>query len=282
VGRRRRRLRFRVMAAFALGGLLIPASLSVLTYFWARTYLLNQRQSSALHQAEANARLVQTLLRSDQDDVAGLLTSLRTPSTAQSVVLHAGRWFGTSAVAGPDALPEALRQIVLHEGSSARQRYHNSGSQVVAVGVPLPGGDAYFEIFSLNDLTTTLRTLRDALAAGSLLSFALSLAVGAWATGRVLRPVRDIGRAAGAIAAGRLEARLDPEGDHELVELASGFNAMVDSLAERIERDARFASDVSHELRSPLTTLRSAVEVMQRRRPRLDPRSARAFGPPRP
>jgi two-component system, OmpR family, sensor histidine kinase MtrB len=270
VVRRRRRLRFRVMAAFALGGLLIPAGLSVLTYFWARTYLLDQRQTSAVHQAAANAQLI-------QPDVSKLLTSLQTPASAQSAVLYSGEWYGTSAVAGPDALPGALVSLVVDHGQSARQRYHGPETQVLAVGIPLADGDAFFEIFSLNDLDATLRTLRDALAAGSLLGFALSIGIGGWATGRVLRPVRDIGRAAAAIAGGRLDARLDPEGDRELAELATGFNAMVDSLSERIERDARFASDVSHELRSPLTTVRSAVEVMQRRRSTLDPRSARAL-----
>lgn len=52
---------------------------------------------------------------------------------------------------------------------------------------------------------------------------------------------------------------------------------MVASLQERIQRDARFASDVSHELRSPLTTLRSAVEVMEHRQAALDGISFRAL-----
>jgi two-component system sensor histidine kinase MtrB len=52
---------------------------------------------------------------------------------------------------------------------------------------------------------------------------------------------------------------------------------MVDSLQARIERDARFASDVSHELRSPLTTLRSAVQIMEARRSDMTPRAARAL-----
>jgi len=75
-----------------------------------------------------------------------------------------------------------------------------------------------------------------------------------------------------------MDARLDAQGDAELFALATGFNAMVDSLQERIDRDARFASDVSHELRSPLTTLRSAVEIMQGRQESLDPTSLRALG----
>jgi two-component system sensor histidine kinase MtrB len=40
-------------------------------------------------------------------------------------------------------------------------------------------------------------------------------------------------------------------------------------LQRRIERDARFVSDVSHELRSPLTTLATAADVLQSRREEL-------------
>jgi two-component system, OmpR family, sensor histidine kinase MtrB len=47
---------------------------------------------------------------------------------------------------------------------------------------------------------------------------------------------------------------------------------MVDALTDRIERDARFVSDVSHELRSPLTTLAMAASVLQTRRGQLSER----------
>jgi signal transduction histidine kinase len=53
------------------------------------------------------------------------------------------------------------------------------------------------------------------------------------------------------------------------------FNEMVGKLNSQIERDARFASNISHELRSPLTTLKTAVEGMNRRRDHLDERSRR-------
>lgn len=277
MAKRRRRLRVRLMASFALVGLVIPASLSILTYYWARTYLLDQRQTSALHQAEANAALTGTLLEASPANVPRLIASLQTPSSSEAALLYNGQWFGESAVAGPDAIPSGLLRVVVDGHQAARQRYHHGHTQEVAVGIPLRGGNAYFQIFSLADLTSTLNTLRDSLAAGSLLGFLISLALGAWAARRVLTPARDIGQAAASIAAGKLDARLDAEGDRELAELATGFNAMVDSLQARIERDSRFASDVSHELRSPLTTLHSAVQVMQNRRHELTARSARAL-----
>lgn len=265
------------MAAFAVGGLAITASLSVFTYLLGRAYLVSQQQGSAVHQADANAQLVQAVLRSSDADVSRLLSSLATPSGSQSLVWHSGRWYGSSAVDGPDTLPSGLRRVVVDRGRPARQLYLQSGSQVLAVGIPMTSGSAYFEVFSMSTLASTLSTLADSLAVASGLGFLVSLAVGAWATRLVLRPLRDIGQAAADISAGELRARLDVEGDRELAELATGFNSMVDILQDRLDKDARFASDVSHELRSPLTTLHSAVEVMQRRKPQLDQRSARAL-----
>jgi signal transduction histidine kinase len=52
---------------------------------------------------------------------------------------------------------------------------------------------------------------------------------------------------------------------------------MADSIQARIEREARFASDVSHELRSPITALAAAVEVLDGRRADLPERSRQAL-----
>ncbi len=85
-------------------------------------------------------------------------------------------------------------------------------------------------------------------------------------------------RAAGAIAGGDLDTRLDPDAaDPDLEGLTNSFNTMVDQLQERIEREARFNSDVSHELRSPLTTLGASLEVLEADRDKLPVRSQRAL-----
>ena len=52
---------------------------------------------------------------------------------------------------------------------------------------------------------------------------------------------------------------------------------MAEALQQRVERDARFASDVSHELRSPLMTLAASVEVMEARRDEMPERAQAAL-----
>jgi two-component system, OmpR family, sensor histidine kinase MtrB len=53
----------------------------------------------------------------------------------------------------------------------------------------------------------------------------------------------------------------------------SSFNSMTDSLEEKIQRERRFASHVSHELRSPLTSMRGAVELVANRKGELGERA---------
>lgn len=74
-----------------------------------------------------------------------------------------------------------------------------------------------------------------------------------------------------------MDTRLPPTDDPDLATIVGSFNAMVDTLKLRIERDSRFAGDVSHELRSPLTTLVAAVAVMEQRRSELPLRHQRAL-----
>jgi signal transduction histidine kinase len=74
-----------------------------------------------------------------------------------------------------------------------------------------------------------------------------------------------------------LDTRVEAGDDVDLQELASSFNRMTANLQERIEREARFTSDVSHELRSPLTTLTATVGVLEGHRDELTPRAQRAL-----
>ena len=155
----------------------------------------------------------------------------------------------------------------MQSGQPALMRFDHDGATHLAVGVPLETIDgAYFEIVSLGELEDTLESISISLLAAALLSTLAGAAVGWWAARRVLRPLRGIGDAAHAIATGRLETRVEASTDADLAPLADSFNDMAIALEERIQRDARFASNVSHELRSPLMTLAASIEVLENQR----------------
>ncbi|MDQ3312871.1 MAG: HAMP domain-containing histidine kinase, partial [Actinomycetota bacterium] len=105
----------------------------------------------------------------------------------------------------------------------------------------------------------------------------LGVGLGLFASRRAVRPLGAAAQAATAIASGRLDTRLEPTDDPDLTVLSNAFNEMAATLQRRLEQDARFASDVSHELRSPLMTLSASVEVMDSRRDEMPERAQTAL-----
>jgi two-component system sensor histidine kinase MtrB len=80
---------------FALGALGLSLVLSLLTYTLGSTYLIRQREASAMRQAFVNARLVQSGLRS-ATTVPELLDAPETPATSESLLAYRGRWFASN------------------------------------------------------------------------------------------------------------------------------------------------------------------------------------------
>ena len=268
-------LRARVTATFAVGAFALSAMMAGITYFTARASYLNERQAAMERQVFVNASLVQNSLRSPGTQVNQLLESGELP--AGSVLHTGGHWYATSISVGQSAIPAQERALVL-SGTPASQRFSIGDTPQLVVGVPLPAAHAaYFEVFSLAELASTLRTLAFVLAAAALVTTVAGAAVGRWASGRTLRPLAGITEAAVAIAGGQLGTRVEAGDDTDLQELAAAFNRMAANLQARIEREARFTSDVSHELRSPLTTLSTSMGVLEGHRAELAPRAQRAL-----
>ncbi|MFZ6005586.1 MAG: HAMP domain-containing sensor histidine kinase [Actinomycetota bacterium] len=277
---RRRRLGLRARAAIGFGvtGLLVAIVLATITYGLARGYLVDQRQTTAEQQAYVNARLARTVLRTPDPDIPGLLTSLGGGSASDSVLGHRGEWFSTSVRFGPDQIPADLARVVA-DGHAGHQRYRDAGGELrFAVGVPIAAtSGSYFELFAFDELERTLDLLVRSLAFGAAGAALAAAAVGRAAAARLVRPLAPIADAAERIANGSLDTRLAGIDDPDLRRLTDAFNAMAGALDARIEREARFAADVSHELRSPLTAVAAALEVIERRRDQLPPQAIEAF-----
>ena len=85
----------------------------------------------------------------------------------------------------------------------------------------------------------------------------------AWSlAGRVLRPVRELSRAARSITESDQSTRIPVEGHDELAELGGTFNDMVSRLEAGFDTQRRFLDDVAHELRTPITIARGHLEFL--------------------
>lgn len=95
--------------------------------------------------------------------------------------------------------------------------------------------------------------------------------LGVWLTNRALQPVKEIAATAERLGAEHLSDRLPVRGKDEFALLSSQFNSMLDRiegsfrrLGEAYEAQRRFIADASHELKTPLTTVKGRVGVALR------------------
>jgi heavy metal sensor kinase len=111
-----------------------------------------------------------------------------------------------------------------------------------------------------------LRNLAVILALAGLLLVPLAALGGRILAARALRPLKDLVASVRALDTSRLEERLVvPSGARELADLGREFNDLLARLEESVNRMRRFTADASHELRTPVSILRTGLEVALRR-----------------
>ena len=268
----RRSLRLRLLVTFGLGALILSSLFASLTYFGVKHVLIDDQQQTDLKQSYANAALIRSTLYTSPGELVSILNSIEQASDSNVLVRTHHQWLSKSTGAATKDVSSTVINLV-NNGQAVQQTVNSGGEIIFVVGVPIPAVETQvFEVFRLAPLEHTLQVLLQVMGAGALLTSLIGMGGGLWVTRRTVRPLENVSAAAALIAQGELTTRLVVgQADREVQQLTESFNAMVSRLVERVERDARFASDVSHELRSPLTTLATTASVLQQHRAELSP-----------
>jgi len=270
-------LRRRILLIFTLGSLLLSVLLAFITYGFARSSVVQQHDDASRESARGHAIEVLQALRPGPASAQPALEALENRGVERPLIWYNDDWRQGRQFYDETVVPESMQERVNDDRVAAEMIVDVGSEPNLLVGFPLDESASYYEFFSLQDVNDTLGRVRLSLVLGSIITTALGIALGSFAARRAVRPVGVAAQAAKAIAGGRLDTRLEPTEDPDLSVLANSFNDMANSLQTRIERDARFASDVSHELRSPLMTLSASVEVMDARRDEMPERAQAAL-----
>lgn len=282
--RRSLRLSTRVTLFFGAMVLLGGIGLTVATFFFARNSLLDQRIVSARDSAIIHAQDIASVLDGSASDIEQAVLDLDIESDGYAALLPSPSFplrdraiFSRQGRSMAD-LPTSLVDTVL-SGQSGQQIFSDmDGNSFIGIGLNVRSWDiGYIEALPLDTTERTLGILGTALIVGSILATIVATFFGYTTSRRLLRPLSNVADAASEIATGKLGARLREENDPDLNRLAGSFNDMADAVEERISREQRFASDVSHELRSPITALTAAIEVLDARRDDLNERTQQAL-----
>ena len=177
---------------------------------------------------------------------------------------------------GPDAVPVPVtgddRELARSGGAgeAAFSDREVDGEHLRVLTVPLPFG-ALQLARSLEGVDSTLARLRLVLLLLCLAGTAFALAVSRLFATKVVAPVTALSETAEHITAtDDLARRIDADGgEDEVGRMASRFNAMLDrlqasraALADSVASQRQLVADASHELRTPVTSLRTNVEVL--------------------
>ena len=155
--------------------------------------------------------------------------------------------------------------------TSSAERVDDQNKLVLSVAVPIQRFRAiYGELFLTTeggDIDDILRQERFTLFEVFLVAFGVMLLSSLYLAGTIAEPIRRLAAAADQVrfgSGGRDAIPGFPERNDEIGDLADSLKEMTAALYDRIGAIERFAADVAHELKNPLTSLASAMEMLVR------------------
>jgi two-component system sensor histidine kinase ChvG len=196
-----------------------------------------------------------------------LLPPVRRPGELQLHWPAFGRDLRAEAQARARADLKAEVDRALKGSPTVALRRAANGERVVSVSVPIQNVQAVLGVLTLEsgDLDQIVAAQRLALVPFILIAMAVFIASSLLLSRLIAEPVLRLARAADRVTLARAREISLPDiagRDDELGDLTRSLETMTRSLSERMDAIERFAADVAHEIRNPLTSIRSAVETL--------------------
>ena len=227
---------------------------------------------------------VETSLERRADIVTSGPLSVRTEPDGERVLVVPRRGFepggevflqavdAQGRIARPDRrqvafpVPDAVKHAAAEGGAPFFTDAEIQGIHVLQLVVPVGDGYALQLVRPLDEVDRLLDRIRLVLVLVSLGGIAAAALFGALVARTALRPVRRLTHEAEVVAETRdLSRRIGLEGDDELARLGASFDTMLAALDESQRQQRQLVADASHELGTPLTSIRTNVEVLARR-----------------
>ncbi|MFF7976658.1 two-component system sensor histidine kinase CseC [Streptomyces sp. NPDC007905] len=169
-------------------------------------------------------------------------------------------------------LPAALREKVQEGRRASDVSEHGGGPPDIWAAVPVKDGHVLSLHSRFPDRSTdVMKDLDQALIIGSIAVVMGGSALGVLIGGQLSRRLRKAAAAAGQVAKGETDVRVrEAIGGvvrDETDDLARAVDAMADALRQRLEAERRVTADIAHELRTPVTGLLTAAELLPPGRP---------------
>jgi signal transduction histidine kinase len=251
MARRSRSIRFRITAIAVAVMTLLLVSVAVLIVALLRMQLTDNLDEGLHQRGDAIAALVagsdNPQLPIDED----LLIQVVGPDGR--VLLSSGNVDGALPIVSPSPGLSTIHDV---------PGYSDSFRVLVRPLTTPSDGRMLILAGNADDVSDTVSIMTLVLAITVPLVVALLGLLTWWLTGRTLRPVEQMRTEMADISASSLDRRIHQPGtDDEIDRLATTMNATLDRLEQAVRRQQRFVSDASHELRSPLTRIRSELEV---------------------
>lgn len=172
----------------------------------------------------------------------------------------------------PEPLAQVFPEAMVAMGGDLGARIYvdADGHLVFSVAMPVQRYRKVLGVLMLErrsiELDEAVRAVRFDILRLFLAAFCLTILLSVYLAGTITRPIRRLAAAAGLAQIAKERAPI-PDFSHrgdEIGDLSAALRAMTDALFERLEATERFAADVAHELKNPLTSLRSAAETVAR------------------